>query len=309
MSEKFIGIEIGGTKLQLFVGDDAAHVLQRRRLSVDAAKQAAGIRAQIELTWAELRKEHDIAGIGVGYGGPIDWETGRVCRSHQISGWDDFPLGDWLNQVTGLRPTIDNDANCGTLAEARCGAGRGCKSVFYATLGSGLGGGLVLDGKIYHGAKPGEAEIGHVLLDRAGTTVESRCCGWAVNGIVRKAAEANSGSALAKHAAFFEEQPARALVPALGEKCPIAQRILDDLAADLAFGLSHVVHLIHPEIIVLGGGLSLMGEVLRAPVAAALSKWVMKAFAPGPRIVLAELREDMVPIGALLLAADSARAP
>ena len=197
---------------------------------------------------------------------------------------------------------IDNDANLGALGEAACGAGAGFNPVFYVTLGSGVGGGLTLDGKVYHGAPPGESEIGHVRLDRSGTLLESRCSGWAVDAKIRAAAARNPDSALARCVGTATVHEAKFLSAALAQKDPLASAILEETAEDLAFGLSHVAHLFHPEIIVLGGGLSLVGEPLRAALERLMPRFVMEAFAPGPRIALARLSEDSVPIGALCLA-------
>src|SRR5262252_413372 len=172
-----LGIEIGGTKLQLALGDEAGKIRERRRLAVEKARGAEGIRQQIEQALPNLIRGEKPAAIGVGFGGPVDWKTGRVCRSHQIEGWSEFDLGSWLRKFTGVQVIVDNDANVAALGEAKRGAGVGFNPVFYVTLGSGVGGGLVVDGKIYHGATPGESEIGHVRLDRVGTTVESRCSG------------------------------------------------------------------------------------------------------------------------------------
>lgn len=301
--KKHLAIEIGGTKLQLFAGDESANILQRWRFNVDAASGGAGIRAQIESALPEILRTHDIASVGVGYGGPVEWRTGVICCSHQIEGWADFPLGDWLRERTGYPVFVDNDANCGALGEALRGAGQGSNPVFYVTLGSGVGGGLVVDGRIYHGATPGESEIGHVRLDRSGTIVEERCSGWAVDRIISAAVRENASSILARHASGLDRGQARALPAALAEECSLAETILTATADDLAFGLSHVTHLAHPQVIVLGGGLSLVGEPLRVRVESALRRYTMHAFAPGPRIVLATLREDAVPVGALLLAA------
>jgi glucokinase len=300
---QFLAIEIGGTKLQLFVGDNAGNILQRWRFDVDAARGGAGIRAQIESALSGILRAHDIAAVGVGYGGPVDWRTGHIRCSHQVEGWADFPLGDWLRERSGKRVVIDNDANCGALGEALRGAGQGSSPVFYVTLGSGVGGGLAVDERIYHGTSPGESEIGHVRLDKSGVIVEHRCSGWAVDRKISAAVAQQPGSALARAASGMERGQARALAPALRENCPVARSILVETADDLGFGLSHVAHLVHPEVIVIGGGFSFIGEPLRCAVQAALSKYVMEAFAPGPRVALAALREDAVPVGALLLAA------
>ena len=297
-----LGIEIGGTKLQLVLGDEAGKICDRRKLAVDPAGGAAGIRRQLEQAMPELLGGCQVANVGVGFGGPVDWKTGRICRSHQIEGWSEFDLSGWLRQLAGTRVVADNDANVGALGEARCGAGQGFSPVFYVTLGSGVGGGLVVDGKIYHGAKPGEAEIGHVWLDRAGTIVEERCSGWAVDARIRELQVADPASLLARLAGERVGGEAKHLAAAWQQGDPAARRLLQETAEDLAFGLSHVVHLFHPEIIILGGGLSGVGEPLRASVEGALRHFIMEAFAPGPKIALAALGEDAVPVGALNLA-------
>jgi glucokinase len=297
-----LGIEIGGTKLQLVLGDEAGKICDRRKLAVDPAGGAAGIRRQLEQAMPELLGGCQVANVGVGFGGPVDWKTGRICRSHQIEGWSEFDLSGWLRQLAGTRVVADNDANVGALGEARCGAGQGFSPVFYVTLGSGVGGGLVVDGKIYHGAKPGEAEIGHVRLDRAGTIVEERCSGWAVDARIRELQVADPASLLARLTGERVGGEAKHLAAAWQQGDPTARRLLQETAEDLAFGLSHVVHLFHPEIIILGGGLSGVGEPLRASVEGALRHFIMEAFAPGPKIALAALGEDAVPVGALNLA-------
>ena len=297
-----LGIEIGGTKLQLVLGDEAGKICDRRKLAVDPAGGAAGIRRQLEQAMPELLGGCQVANVGVGFGGPVDWKTGRICRSHQIEGWSEFDLSGWLRQLAGARVVADNDANVGALGEARCGAGQGFSPVFYVTLGSGVGGGLVVDGKIYHGAKPGEAEIGHVWLDRAGTIVEERCSGWVVDARIRELQVADPASLLARLAGERVGGEAKHLAAAWQQGDPTARRLLQETAEDLAFGLSHVVHLFHPEIIILGGGLSGVGEPLRASVEGALRHFIMEAFAPGPKIALAALGEDAVPVGALNLA-------
>jgi glucokinase len=297
-----LGVEIGGTKLQLVLGDPTGKIHERRKLAIDQDKGAAGIRRQIEQVLPELLRGHQISRVGVGFGGPVDWKTGRICRSHQIEGWSEFDLAGWLRHLVGVPVTVDNDANVAALGEALCGAGAGFNPVFYVTLGSGVGGGLVVDGRIYHGAKPGEAEIGHVRLDRSGTIIEKRCSGWAVDARIRDLKQREPQSLLVRLAGQAIGGEAKHLTAACQQGDAAAQRLLQETAEDLAFGLSHAVHLFHPEIIILGGGLSGVGEPLRAAVAAAMKRFVMDAFMPGPAIALAALGEDAVPVGALKLA-------
>jgi len=299
----FLGIEIGGTKLQLVVGDESANIVTRCRLNVERSAKADAIRAQIEQSLPELIGAHKISAVGVGFGGPVDWRSGKIARSHQIEGWSGFALGDWLGDRVGAPVWVDNDANVGALGEASSGAGRGFNPVFYVTLGSGVGGGLVVDGRIYHGATPGESELGHVRLDRAGTILESRCSGWAVDARIRELKTRAPDCLLAKLSADSVGGEAKHLAAALEQSDPHATQILHELAAELAFGLSHVGHLLHPAVIILGGGLSLLGEPLRAAVHGALAPLLMEVFQPGPAVLLAALGEDAVPVGALRLAA------
>ncbi len=306
MAHSYLGIEIGGTKLQLVVGDAAANIIQRRRFSVAPNEGGAGIRRQIQAVLPELLQTHSLRAVGIGFGGPVDWKTGQICCSHQIDGWSDFAFGDWLRSLTGLPVRVDNDANTAALGESARGAGIGFNSVFFVTLGSGVGGGLVVDGRIYHGAKPGEAEVGHLLLDRQGTIVEARCSGWAVDKRIRQLQITQPDSLLARLSKNAGGGEAKHLVPAWQQGDAAAQEILREFATDLAFALSHVTHLFHPEIIVLGGGLALAGEPLRAAVDGALRGFVMEAFAPGPKLALAALGEDAVPVGALRLAQEAA---
>ena len=295
-------IEIGGTKLQIVVGDESLNIVEHIRLSVDRTRGGAGIREQIERVLASLSERWRPTATGVGFGGPVDWRTGQICCSHQIEGWADFPLGEWLGSLTGGAVLVDNDAKMAALGEAERGAGAGMDPVFYVTLGSGVGGGLVVGGTIYHGARPGESEIGHLRLDREGTIVESRCSGWAVDARIRRLKESGSPSLLCDWIGEQAGGEAKFLALALQNHDREAERILQETAADLAFALSHVTHLFHPERMVIGGGLSLVGEPLRKAVASAMGTFVMEVFAPGPGVSLAALGENAVPIGCLVAA-------
>lgn len=304
-----IGIEIGGTKLQIVQGDGAGRIQRRWRVTVDPAKGGPGILEQLRPGIGELTGGPRISAIAVGFGGPVDHAGGRICKSHQIEGWDDFPLADWLREQAGVPVVLENDANTAALGEALCGAGAasGADPLFYVTLGSGVGGGLVVGRRVYHGSPPGEAEFGHLRLDRDGTTVESRCSGWSVDARIRQLRATEPTSYLARSLPATPGGEAKFLRPALEAGDPAAGRVVREIAADLAFALSHVVHLFHPRLIVLGGGLSLVGEALRTAVAAHLPLHVMEAFSPGPEVRLAALGEDAVPVGALCLAASVVR--
>lgn len=313
-----LGIEIGGSKLQLAVGDADGQIIQRFRYVIDPKQGAEAILKQLETTIGQL-KEPSTA-IGVGFGGPVDWQTGRIATSHQVSGWAGFPLADWLRErVPGVSVRVENDSNVAALGEATRGVATGFRRVFYVTLGSGVGGGMVLDGQLYHGATPGEAEIGHLWLIppgqpgspdelSAGQTIEQTISGWATDHQIRELLPqlpADSPLKIAVttyHQQGFSGGEAKFLHTAYEQGDPVAHMLIEQIGSVLALGLSHVVHLFHPDAIVLGGGLSLTGEPLRAAVRQALPRFVMSAFQPAPVVLLAKLGENVVPVGALVLA-------
>ncbi len=181
----FLGIEIGGTKLQLGVGrGDGSPLVALERLDVDPARGASGILARSKPSAARLVARHRVQAIGVGFGGPVDAARGLVLKSHQIEGWANFALADWLRNTFGLPVALGNDADVAGLAEARLGAGKGSNPVFYITVGTGIGGGLIVDGQIYRGSGLGAAEIGHLRpglsADRPDETIEAAASGWGI---------------------------------------------------------------------------------------------------------------------------------
>lgn len=297
----FVGIEIGGTKLQVVVGSEEAEIIERFRFMVDQDAGAAGIKKQIREALGKTRL-HSVAAIGIGFGGPVDHTTGRIITSYQIRGWGDFVLQAWLEKETGIPVWIDNDANVAALAESLHGAGKNFQRIFYITIGSGVGAGLVINGRLYHGAKITEAEFGHIRIDKSGRTVESCCSGWAVDEKIRSYVSRHPQSLLGKLTKDLSRAEARALSPALAEGDPGAGEILEQTTDDFSFALSHAVHLVNPDTVIIGGGLSLIGEPLRIAIENKLPRYLMDVLQPGPLIQLSALKEDAVPVGAVSLA-------
>ena len=304
------GVEIGGTKIQVVLGTPSGEILQKRSFAVSREAGAAGIQKQILLELTELRKKRRFSAIGVGFGGPIDWKTGRIFKSHHISGWDGFELTNWLASEFKVRVKADNDANVAALAEAKLGAGKGKDPVFYMTIGSGIGGGIIQMGRIYHGHHPGEIEIGHTripfpnLPPAQWPILENLCSGWALDEKARSAVKTNPHSHLAgliqkhgpgKEARFIREACQRGDSDAL--------RIWDDLCVHIALGLSHIIHLFHPQVLIIGGGVAKLGESLITDIRKNLDQMVMKAYEGTCLVTLSHLGEQVVPTGALLLAA------
>jgi glucokinase len=294
------GIEIGGTKIQIVTGTPDGTIHEQYRLAVDRVRGARGIQESIEQVLLALPEPP--ARIGVGFGGPINRQSGQVATSHQIEGWSGVNLIQWLRDLTQAEVVVENDANTAALGEALLGAGKNYAHVFYVTLGSGVGGGMVNHGRLYQGTFPGEAEIGHVRLNREGSTLESECSGWALDQKIRRVLPGlPDDSPLKKAVGAAAANEAKYLAAALQAGDPAAHDLLLLYADTLAFGLSHVVHLFHPDIIVLGGGVSLLGEPLLEAVRQALPRYVVRTFQPVPVLALSSLGEQVVPTGALLL--------
>jgi glucokinase len=304
-----IGIEIGGTKLQAaMVGPEGA-VLLRQTGGVDPASGAERICAALATLLADLIAEWKSdprhaspAAAGVGFGGPVDRARRVVAASFHVSGWHGFPLGAWIEErLGGIPVVIENDTNAAAVAEAVVGAGRGRRSVFYTNSGSGIGGGLVVDGALYRSRGPGEMELGHVRLGPEGGILEDVASGWAIDREARAEVAARPTGAIARLAGG-EPATARHVAAAAAAGDEAASRILDAAARHYAVALSHVVQLLNPDVIVLGGGVAMIGAAWRDRVHGFLGGYLMETLRPGPDVRLAALGQDVVPVGAALVA-------
>jgi glucokinase len=285
----FLGIEIGGTKLQLGLGRGDGVITALWRGTVNSAEGCEGIRETIVAAVPELLEKANaersaIRGVGIGFGGPTDDATQTVIKSHQIAGWDGFPIAHWMTALTGVPAVLGNDADVAGLAEAHFGAGKGLSPIFYITVGTGVGGGLIIDGKIYRGVGKGAAEVGHLNVGSAGQTVEEIASG---RGIERLAKSAN----------------ASAVAAAAREGDREAQKVIDTAIGALADGICHVIALLCPRRIVIGGGVSLVGEELYfTPLRRKVEERVFEPFRGLTDIEPAALGEEVVVHGALALA-------
>jgi glucokinase len=314
----FLGIEIGGTKLQLGVGAGDGQIVDLVRRDVDAAKGAAGILEQIESAAAELGQKHRIERIGIGFGGPIDAANGLTTKSHQISGWGRFPLARWCEEHIGRPVTLGNDCDAAAVGEARFGAGVGAGSVFYVTVGTGIGGGLVIGGRLHGAGRAAAAEIGHLRPGLGAvcpeTTVESLAAVPAIAAAARaRLANAKNGKCewIADLLRRCDKNPkgltAKMVAAAAEDGNEIARELLAHACQSLGWAIAQMITLIAPEVIVVGGGVSLSGEQLFfMPLRAEVARYVFPPLAGSYEIVPAKLGELAVVHGAIALAANEA---
>jgi glucokinase len=246
----------------------------------------------------------DVARVGIGFGGPVNTRRGVVLKSFQVVGWDGFPLRDWAGQQWGKPVSLQNDAGAAALAEARHGAGRGCDRVFYVTIGSGIGGGWVAQGRLDEGQGLGAAEIGHWWLPHPvggePAELEQLCSGWAIGRRAREAAQ-REPSRMAALAGSVAAIDARTVYAAAEQGDAVAQRLLQETYRSLGLALANVVALLHPQRIVIGGGVSLMGPLFWEPLRAEVRRGSLPLLAESVAVLPAALGEAVVVIGALCL--------
>lgn len=306
-----LGIEIGGTKLQVGIGGSSGKLLPRGVLRKRVAPEdgAEGIRRDlIAMTEKLLERKRldlaDISRVGIAFGGVLDSKRGVILKSFQIKGWDNFPLKAWAEKQWNKPVFVENDASAAALAEALHGNGRGYKRIFYITIGSGIGGGWIADGKIDQGQGLGAAEIGHIWIPDPTTgnpvELEQVCSGWSIGRRAREAASRHR-TLMTKLAGKRDRIDSRIVHQAakMGDK--IANRILQETCEVLGTAISNVIALLHPERVIIGGGVSLMGRVFWKKLRQEVKKRTMPSFSSSVEVLPARLKENVAVIGALCL--------
>jgi glucokinase len=339
----YLGIEIGGTKLQLGVSDgQQAELRKLARADIVPEHGAAGILQQIRALGVPLVQAYGVTRVGIGFGGPVDTEQGRVIKSHQVQGWENFHLVSWFRENLGVPAILSNDCDAATLAESHLGAGQGRRSVFFVTVGTGVGGGFVHDGQLLGAGRPAACEIGHLRPGlqavQPDQTVESLASGWGIaaaaharlNGEVTDAFASLTQSDRAENRVQLHRRladaknadsewiadlwtrcnhnldllTARMVAEAAEDGNVVAQRVLGHACEVLGWAIAQTVTLLAPEVVVVGGGVSLIGERhFFAPLRREVARYVFPPLQDTYTIAPAALGESVVVHGALWLAA------
>lgn len=304
----YLGVEIGGTKLQVGLGDHLGNIVEWKRAEADAGGGREAICCQLKQLVTDLLAEsktprEQLRGIGVGFGGPVHAERGVVCRSHQVQGWEHFPLAQWFHEQFGLRVALNNDSDLAGLAEARIGAGQGCSPMVYMNIGSGIGGAIVINGELFQAQGFGAAEIGHLRIRPSShelewSTLESLASGWSLG----RQWDDESLQQVHPRPASYD---ARKLVEAVERDDPAATRLWNQAILHLGVAIANVVTLLHPEVVVIGGGVALAGDILFRPLRDEVDRHVFEPFRGRFQIVPAKLEQMVVVHGALLWAHDT----
>ena len=248
----------------------------------------------------------DVAGVGIGSPGPLNRQQGLVIKTPNL-GWTNLPLRDLVSRAVGLPATLDNDANCATYGEWWLGAGRGVDYLVGVTLGTGIGGGIVHNGEILHGASDAAGEIGHMTIEFTGRKckcgnygcLEAYCSGPNIAARAREGLEAGYESLLTE---LVDGQLDRITAATVYEACvlndPYANEVMAETAKILGAGLANIINVLNPQAIVIAGGVTRAGEHLFAPLRSEIRRRAFRSAYDACRILPAQLPETAGMIGA-----------
>jgi glucokinase len=308
---KTIGADLGGTKMLVGVVDSAQNVLHRATAPSRGLSQDEVLDALERELRAALDACPDAAAAGLGIPCTIDRKRGVAVQAVNLD-LADVPIRDLMTERLGLPVFVDNDANAAAIAEHRFGAGRDAENVVMLTLGTGIGGGLILGGRPYRGSTGGGAELGHMVIDLHGPRcqgncpsngcVESLASGTALAAEGRAAAEREPDSLLGRKLAAGERIDGKAVTDAGNAGDAAARSAIESVGRCLGVALSSLANIFDPDVLVLGGGVMAAGELILGPARAEVAA---RALPPmnGTPVLAAELGPDAGMIGAATMAA------
>jgi glucokinase len=302
-----IGVDIGGTKVAAGVVDASGKILShvRRPMPANDGPEAGfkAVTSAIDALLLPETKQNQMHAIGICAPGPLDPETGVVLNPPNLPCWRNFPLAARVAEMYRVPVKLDNDANAAALAETIWGAARGYKYVFYATLGTGIGTGIVLDGRIYHGHTGAAGEGGHVSIDYRGPVcscgkrgcIEVLAAGPAIAARARDrvAADPGRGAALLGLAqGKLESVTSETVGRAYAANDALAKQVLQETAEFLTIWLGNIVDLLDPDVLVVGGGVATMLNPFFGEIKRLLPAWCVNPRASEIPLVLAHYGAD-----------------
>lgn len=317
-----LGVDIGGTKVAAGLADAEGTILFQTRVAMPARGSAAegfgAVQSVIEAVFAARPEARSsLTGIGICAPGPLDPLTGVILNPPNVPCWRNFPLAAEVQRVFGLTARVDNDGNAAALAEAIWGAGVGYRNVFYATLGTGIGTGIVFDRKIYHGRTGSAAEGGHVTIDYNGPKcgcgkrgcIEALCSGPAIARRARERLAAShrvgSGQAESKLMALaggnVDNVTAEIVADAFRQGDLLATDVLRETADFLVIWAGNIIDLLEPDVFVFGGGVAQLMSGFFGRIREQLPKWCVNQRCAEMPMVLAKYGADAGIAGAAAL--------
>lgn len=313
MAKERIGIDVGGTNVKIALVDNKGKIVYSNSVPTRAEMGYEYTINNMKEAIVELLKEtksdtKDIESIGFGFPGQIDYQKGIVRLAPNIPGWVNVPIAEIMEKEFGIPTRVDNDVRCAALGELNYGAGQNCENLICITVGTGIGSGLVINGKLVRGASNAAGEIGHIKLDINGGPL----CGCGDRGCLEAFASGPSIVAMAEEyikggkSTKYRELANPEITPYIVSEAakqgdPVAKRIFTIVGEYIGVGLASVVNLLNPEKIIIGGGVAAAGDLLLTPIKETLIKRAMPIAGSAVEIVPAQLGNSAGVIGASLL--------
>ena len=296
-----VGIDLGGTNIVVgTVAEDGSELIGLVSEPTLPEQGSDAVVARIvKLARASLAEARGktVAGVGIGSPGPLDTARGLVLLTPNL-GWTNFPLRDRVTAELGLPGTLDNDANCAVFGEWWRGAARGAKHVVGLTIGTGIGGGIVLDGQIYHGASDIAGEIGHMTIDSTGRRckcgnygcLEAYASGPAIAARAVEGVEAGAETSLPDYVrGDLTQITAQVIYEAAHDGDEYAREVVHETAKVLGAGVANIINIFNPQVVVICGGVTLAGDQLFVPLRSEVKRRAFKPAVNACRIVPGEL--------------------
>ena len=311
----YVGIDLGGTFIKGGIVDDLGNIIYADKTPTESENGADRVAMNISaLVKTLLQKvglnKDDVEGIGMGVPGMIDSKAGNVIYSNNLR-WKDFRIGEKVSQLTGLQVKIANDANVAALGEAKFGAAKGFENVVLLTLGTGVGGGIVAEGKLLEGNKSAGAELGHAVIVANGEQctcgrkgcLEAYASATALIRDTKRAMEAHKDSKMWEIGSL--EKVTGKVAFDYKDSDPYAKEVVENYIAHLAFGITNFANIFRPQVILLGGGVCAQGDALVKPLQALLNRDIFAGeLGPQVEIKIAELENSAGLLGAAALLMD-----
>jgi glucokinase len=304
-----VGIDIGGTKTSVSIGTHQGKILLRTVIATEGAGSTLGevkriIRAYLKRYDPGLKKTK---GIGISAVGPLDLKTGILLNPPNMPRWRRVPLKRIFSRSFSLPVAVDNDANSAALAEKTFGAGKDVQQLFYYTVSTGIGGGLIMDGRIFHGASGDAAEIGHSVILPNGPRckcgkrgcLEALASGTAIARIARE--RVKKSSLILKLAQKKKDIDAIVVARAARKGDKLACSIYNEAAFYLGLSVTNVIQVFNPEMVVIGGGVSKVGKILFQPLIKTVRNFTWPRPLRSCKIVPAKLKDVVGDLGAISL--------
>ncbi|MBM7557355.1 ROK family protein [Halanaerobacter jeridensis] len=312
--EYVIGVDLGGTKILTALSDLEGNILKRSRVLVGDVKDKDTVVTKIKETIEQVIEETEVdleqvAGIGLGCPGPLDIEEGLIHHTPNLN-LDDVNIKDELSDLN-TPIFLENDANAAALGEQWFGSGKGAENMIYITVSTGIGGGVIINGDIYHGTSDGAGEIGHMTLD-PNSVVKCGCgnfgcwealaSGTALSRLGQEALKAEEDTMIDDLVDEISEVDGAVVAKAAAKEDEVALELMNTIAERLGTGLASLINIFNPSRIVFGGGVSNSWSLLEDKVWETIEARAMDSLAEKVEIIPAELGSDVGVVGAIAAA-------